>query len=239
MPLGHDASMMGRGEVGIMDRVRESIFTAFDLVVDGEDIYARPTLPEGNRIVELEGHVAEDLAAATRAANHLRRCLRLCEGYRELVRLDVEVPEVLDTVWRTALVSYAEAFRVEADDPAATRLAEEIAPETEPLASAHAALLLQNDQYLHAHYGADSTKTFAVVDDAPRHARRVLAVGAVELPFGRSHAVDVRSLELLASRALALVEVRRQTSEDRVAQEVAGDPIDAVCEMKELRFLLS
>src|SRR5947209_1478873 len=113
--------MMELGKVGIMDRVRESIFTAFDLVVDGEDIYARPTLPEGNRIVELEGHVAEDLAAATRAGNHLRRCLRLSEGYRELVRLDVEVPEVLDTVWRTALVSYAEAFWAEADDPAATR----------------------------------------------------------------------------------------------------------------------
>lgn len=220
-----------------MDRVTESIFTAFDLVVDGEEMYARPTVPEGTRIVELEGHVADDLAVATRSGNLLRRCLRLCTGYRALVSHDVEIPEVLDTVWRTALVCYAEAFRAGDDDPAAQRLAEDLTP-TDLLRSAHAALLVQNDQYLRAHYGADSTKTFAIVDDAPRHVRRVLAVGAVELPFGRSHAVDVRTLELLASRALAIAEARRQTSVDRVASEVSEDPIDAVCAMDELRFPL-
>ncbi|QNE35838.1 hypothetical protein [Leifsonia shinshuensis] len=219
-----------------MDRVTETYFAAFDLIVDGDDIYARPNVPDGQRIVELEGHIADDLAAATRAENHLRRCLRLCDGYRELVHHDIEVPEVLDTVWRTALVSYAEAFAT--DDGAGTRLSDELTATLGPASPAHTALLLQNDQYLRAHYGADSTKTFAVVADAPRHAREVLAVGAVEMPFGRSHAVDVRTLELLAARALAIAENRRRTSEHRVAVEVADDPVDTVCEMNELRFTL-
>jgi hypothetical protein len=144
---------------------------------------------------------------------------------------------VLDTVWRTALVSYAEAFTSD-DDGAGTRLSDELTATLGDAAAGHAALLLQNDQYLRAHYGPDSTKTFAVVADAPRHAREVLAVGAVEMPFGRSHAVDVRTLELLAARALAIAENRRRTSEHRVAVEVADDPIDTVCEMNELRFTL-
>ncbi|MEY9851937.1 hypothetical protein ABH923_001615 [Leifsonia sp. EB41] len=228
---------MGAGKAGIMDRVTETFFTSFDLIVDDGETYARPTVPAGQRIVELAGHVADDLAAATRAGNHLRRCLRLCDGYRELVRHDVEVPEVLDTVWRTALVSYAAAFRDD-DDEAGLRLAEEMSAAIAASGAEHTALLTQNDQYLRAHYGADSTKTFAVVDDAPRHARRVLAVGAVEMPFGRSHAVDVRTLELLAARALSVAEERRSSSEHRIAAEVADDPIDAVCEMDELRFPL-
>lgn len=228
---------MGAGKAGNMDRVTESFFTAFDLVVDSDEIYARPTVPDGQRTVELEGHVADDLAAATRAGNQLRRCLRLCDGYRELVRHDIEVPEILDTVWRTALVSYAAAFN-SADDSASGRLSDEMAATLEAFWAPHSALLLQNDQYLRAHYGADSTKTFAVVHDAPKHARRVLAVGAVEMPFGRSHAVDVGMLELLAARALTIAESRRQTSEHRIALEVADDSIDVVCEMPELRFPL-
>ncbi len=220
-----------------MDRVTEAYFSAFDLIVDGDDIYARPSVPDGQRIVELEGHLADDLAAATRAGNHLRRCLRLCDGYRQLVHHDVEVPEVLDTVWRTALLSYAEAFTSDGDG-AESRLSDELTATLGPATPAHAALLLQNAQYLRAHYGADSTKPFAIVADAPRHARQVLAVGAVEMPFGRSHAVDVRTLELLAARALAIAENRRRTSEHRVATEVAEDPIDTVCEMNELRFTL-
>ncbi|NNC12577.1 hypothetical protein HII28_11895 [Planctomonas sp. JC2975] len=221
-----------------MDRVTESVFAAFDLVVNGDEIYARPTVPDGQRVVELEGHVADDLAEATRAENHLRRCMRLCDGYRDLVRHDIEIPEVLDTVWRTALVSYAAAFNTSDEHPEGGPLAAEIISTLGPLSTSHAALLLQNDQYLRSHYGSDSTRTFAVVSDVPGRRRSVLAIGAVEMPFGRSHAVDVRVLETLAAHALAIAETSRVASEHRIALEVAEDPIETICSMNELRFPL-
>lgn len=221
-----------------MDRVSDSTFEAFDLVVESDEVFARPTVPPGCKTIELQGHVAEDLAAATRAAEQLRRCLRLCDGYRSLVHADIEVPEILDTVWRSALSSYAEPFRGVAEDTAAGRIAQDMISALTPYEHIHDSLLVQNNAYLQAHFGLDTVKTFVVLADTPLVPRGVIAVGAVELPYGRSHAVDVSSLELVTAVALSVAQMRATASEARVRAEVVSDPIDDLYAMPDLRFLL-